>query len=208
MATHPSSGRTQDYCPYSAFASPTDITGLLFTANGFTVTPTNVPTTGLTVDTVKQQVADLAIEFFAAKLARAAGGNVNATVPATLSLTLGPAATFGAFTPGIEHTYDATMIANVISTAGDATLSAGDPDSAAPGRLVNGAFTLTEPLQARTGSTAFSPLSSPVALLTYNAPISNDQVTIGLRQHISAGQALRTGSYSKTLTFTLSTTAP
>ena len=45
--------------------------------------------TGLTVDTVKQQVADLAVEFFAAKLARAAGGGVNGTVPATLSLTLG-----------------------------------------------------------------------------------------------------------------------
>ena len=208
MATHPSSGRTQDYCPYSAFSSPTDITGLLFAANGFTVTPTNVPTTGLTVDTVKQQVADLATEFFAAKLARAAGGSVNGTVPATLSLTLGPAATFGAFTPGIEHTYDAATTANVISTAGDATLSVSDPDSTAPGRLVNGAFTLTEPLQARAGSTAFAPLSSPVALLTYNAPISNDQVTIGLRQHISADQALRTGIYSKTLTFTLSTTAP
>jgi hypothetical protein len=33
-------------------------------------------------------------------------------------------------------------------------------------------------------------------------------VTIGLRQHISATQPLRTGSYSKTLTFTLSTTTP
>ena len=30
MATHPTSGRTQDYCPYSAFTSPTDVTGLLF----------------------------------------------------------------------------------------------------------------------------------------------------------------------------------
>ena len=92
MATHPTSGRTQDYCPYSAFTSPADVTGLLFAANGFAVTPTNVPTTGLTVDTVKQQVADLAVEFFAAKLARAASGGVSGTVPATLSLTLGPAA--------------------------------------------------------------------------------------------------------------------
>jgi hypothetical protein len=38
--------------------------------------------------------------------------------------------------------------------------------------------------------------------------VSNDAVSIGLRQHIGAGQALRTGTYSKTLTFTLSTTTP
>ena len=38
--------------------------------------------------------------------------------------------------------------------------------------------------------------------------MSNDAVTIGLRQHIAANQALRTGAYSKTLTFTLSTTTP
>ena len=34
------------------------------------------------------------------------------------------------------------------------------------------------------------------------------RVTIGFRQHISANQALRTGNYAKTLTFTLSTTTP
>jgi len=33
-------------------------------------------------------------------------------------------------------------------------------------------------------------------------------VTIALRQTIGAKDALRTGSYSKTLTFTLSTTTP
>jgi hypothetical protein len=38
--------------------------------------------------------------------------------------------------------------------------------------------------------------------------VSNDAVSIGLRQHIAANQPLRTGAYSKTLTFTLSTTAP
>jgi len=31
---------------------------------------------------------------------------------------------------------------------------------------------------------------------------------VSFRQHINANDALRTGSYSKTLTFTLSTTAP
>jgi len=33
-------------------------------------------------------------------------------------------------------------------------------------------------------------------------------VTIGFSQQIGAGDALRTGAYAKTLTMTLSTTAP
>ena len=37
---------------------------------------------------------------------------------------------------------------------------------------------------------------------------SNDPVSISLRQSIGSNDALRTGSYSKTLTFTLSTTTP
>ena len=209
MATHPTSGRTQDFCPYSAFTSPADVTGLLFAANGFAVTPTNVPTTGLTIDTATQQVADMAVEFFAAKLARAAGGSVSVSVPATLSLTLGPAASFGAFTPGVDRTYDASTTANVISTAGDAALSVTDPSGIATGRLVNGAFALAEPLQVRANSAAFAPLATaPVSLLSYIAPISNDAVTLDLRQHIGPNEALRTGAYSKTLTYTLSTTSP
>ena len=42
----------------------------------------------------------------------------------------------------------------------------------------------------------------------YNGPVSNDQVTIRLKQAIGATEALRTGAYAKTLTFTVSTTAP
>lgn len=37
-------------------------------------------------------------------------------------------------------------------------------------------------------------------------PVSNDAVTIDLRQSIAADEPLRTGTYAKTLTFTLSTT--
>ena len=118
-------------------------------------------------------------------------GDVGGDVPATLSLTLGPAATFGAFTPGVAKTYTASTSANVISTAGDAALSVSDP-----GHLANGAFTLPQPLQV-----AFSKSS-------WSAPVSNDDVTITFTQDIGAGDALRTGTYSKTLTFTLSTTTP
>ena len=51
-------------------------------------------------------------------------------------------------------------------------------------------------------------IDAPANLLTYSGPVSNDAVTVGLRQHIDANDALRTGTYSKTLTFTLSTTTP
>jgi hypothetical protein len=45
-------------------------------------------------------------------------------------------------------------------------------------------------------------------LLTYNAPISNDVVTLEFSQLVKPTDALRTGTYSKTLTYTLSTTTP
>ena len=38
--------------------------------------------------------------------------------------------------------------------------------------------------------------------------MSNDPVTIAFKQAIKATDALRTGVYSRTLTFTLSTTSP
>ena len=44
--------------------------------------------------------------------------------------------------------YEASTAANVISTAGDATLSVADPATASPGKLVNGAFSLAQPVQA------------------------------------------------------------
>jgi hypothetical protein len=104
------------------------------------------------------------------------------------------------------------MVATVTSTGGDASLAVTDPSANATGRLVNGTFALNEPLQVRASTNAFAPLSatpgSSLALLTYGGPVSNDTVSIGFRQHIGAGQGLRTGTYSKTLTFTLSTTTP
>ena len=104
------------------------------------------------------------------------------------------------------------MAATVTSTGGDATLAVTDPSANATGRLVNGTFALSEPLQVRANANPFAPLSTTrgvgLPLLSYAAPVSNDAVSIGLRQHIGANQGLRTGTYSKTLTFTLSTTAP
>ena len=70
------------------------------------------------------------------------GGGAGGSVPATLALTLGAPASFGPFTPGVDREYTASTTANVISTAGDATLSVSDPCC-----LTNGAFSLPEPIQ-------------------------------------------------------------
>ena len=137
-------------------------------------------------------------------------GEVGGTVPATLSLALSAPATFGAFTPGVARDYTASTTANVISTAGDATLSVADGSPTSPGHLVNGSFVLPQRLQASAGG-AFAPVGgsdSPTALKTWSAPTSNDSVTLHFKQPIGANDALRTGTYSKTLTFTLTTTAP
>ncbi|MDA0159296.1 CocE/NonD family hydrolase [Solirubrobacter ginsenosidimutans] len=116
---------------------------------------------------------------------------VGGSVPATLSLVLGAPATFGAFTPGLAKDYTATTPATVLSTAGDAALTVSDP-----GHLMNGTFSLP------------SPLAVSFSKAAWTAPVSNDPVTITFKQHVDATDALRTGAYTKTLTFTLSTTTP
>jgi hypothetical protein len=116
---------------------------------------------------------------------------VGGTVPATLALTLGAPGTFGAFTPGIAMEYTATTKATVTSTAGDATLTTSEP-----GFLANGAFSLAQPLRIDLAKSAWT------------GPVSNDEVGVTFKQAIGASDPLRTGSYSKSVTFTLSTTNP
>jgi hypothetical protein len=91
----------------------------------------------------------------------------------------------------VAKDYTASTSADVVSTAGDAALTVSDP-----GHLTNGAFSLPSPLEVSFSKSAWS------------APVSHDAVTIAFKQHIGANDALRTGAYSKTLTFTLSTTTP
>ncbi len=155
-----------------------------------------------------------AFDYFRVSNTSVAGSPVGGTVPATLALSLGAPASFGSFTPGVAKDYDSSLTANVISTAGDATLSVADPSSTAPGHLVNGSFSLPSALQASASSPTGSGHgladvgASPLSLLSYAGPVSNDPVAIAFRQHIAANDALRTGSYGKTLTFTLSTDQP
>jgi hypothetical protein len=109
---------------------------------------------------------------------------------------MGAPVQFGAFTPGVAKDYTAQTTATVISTAGDAALSVADPSSVATGRLVNGSFALATALQGLG------------TIKTWSAPTSNESVPITFKQSIAANEPLRTGTYSKTLTFTLSTTTP
>jgi hypothetical protein len=125
-----------------------------------------------------------------------AESGVGGTVPATLSLTLGGAASFGTFVPGVARTYRASTTANVISTAADAALTVSDPSTNHPGHLVNGPFAMPQPLQGLG------------TIKTWSAPVANDAVAVEFEQAVAASDALRTGSYSKTLTFTVSTTTP
>jgi hypothetical protein len=143
-----------------------------------------------------------------------APSTVGGTVPATLSLSLGAPPSFGAFTPGSQHTYGTALAATITSSAGSSTLSVQDPSTTAPGHLVNGAFSLNSALQVDATdvpnpTATFASLDGgPLALLTDPGPVSNDPVQIGFQQPISSTDPLRTGTYSKTLTFTLSTTNP
>ena len=99
------------------------------------------------------------VKELALKVRQVSGGNgeVIGTVPATLALTLGPAASFGAFTPGVAREYNASTTATVVSSAGDATLSVADPSSTNTGHLVNGSFVMPQALQIAAGASAFRP---------------------------------------------------
>jgi hypothetical protein len=157
-----------------------------------------------------QPVGSLVDKVTVYKLAAQTDGAVGGAVPATLSLTLGTPAAFGAFTPGLAKDYSAQQPANVISTAGDAALNVADPSSTATGHLVNGAFSLPSALQANAGG-PFADVggsAAPTLLKAWSNPTANEAVTVAFQQHIGAGDALRTGTYAKTLTFTLSTTTP
>jgi len=137
-------------------------------------------------------------------------GDVTGSVPATLSLSLSGTVNLGAFQPGVGKDYDGTTTASVTSTAETADLSVIDASSTSTGKLVNGTRALASPLQLNAGG-PFAPLhtdGTPLLLKHYGDVVSNDATSIAVRQHIDANEGLRTGTYGKTLTFSLSTTQP
>jgi hypothetical protein len=148
-------------------------------------------------------------------------GDVGGGTAATLNLTLGTPASFSPFIPGLAKDYSTTLTANITSTAGDASLSVADPSATATGRLVNGTFALVNALQVSGApspgqkvAVAVEPMgpvgssAAPKKLLTYSGPLGLEPATLTFKQSITGTEPLRTGGYSKTLTFTLSTTQP
>ena len=135
-----------------------------------------------------------------------ASGTVGGTVPATLSLSLASQPSFGAFTPGVAKDYLAAATATVTSSAGDAALIVQDPSPVFTNHLVNGTFALAQQLQVKNQAGAFQTL--PAGVRFWGGPVAGESVPLEFKQSIGAGEPLRTGSYSKTLTFTLSTTTP
>ena len=126
----------------------------------------------------------------------AAGG----VVPATLALLLGAPVSFGAFAPGLAR----TTWPPPPRTSFDrecAALTVSDPSTTAAGHLVNGSFSLAQPLRAN-GSAV-----PATATEDLRRPVSNE-ASIEFRAVHRRQRAARTGSYWKTLTFTLSTTNP
>jgi hypothetical protein len=137
-------------------------------------------------------------------------------VPPTLTLTMEPFPAWSAFVPGVDADYSVSTTARVTSTAGDTTLTVVDPSPVHTGHLVNGPVRLPSPLMAR-ATTSWAPdqpyqpvgsVANPLALLAWHQPVNDESVTISLRQHIGATDALRRGSYGKSLTFTVSTSTP
>jgi hypothetical protein len=130
-----------------------------------------------------------------------ATAEVGSTVPATLALTLGAPATFAPFLPGVANEYTANTTATVTSSAADAALTVTDPSSTATGHLVNGTRPLPQALKV-------AGKDLPAVVKTWSDPAATDVVALEFKQAIGATDPLRTGTYAKTLTFTLSTTNP
>ena len=136
-------------------------------------------------------------------------GAVNAA--SSLSLSLGQeSVNLGTFVPGTAADYTTDVSASVTST-GAAVLTVQD-GGANPGFLLNGSTPLATALQARAGHTGslgtYATITgSPVTLLTFASAVNNDAVIIGLKQAITAAEPLTSGTYGKTLTFTVTSTA-
>jgi glucose/arabinose dehydrogenase len=188
------------------------------TATGENVTHTYVsagngvkPTATLTVTYADGQTSAATIDV---PVPTTVPSTVTLDVPQTLGLTIGSGANFGGFVPGVTNVYAAQTTANVISTMPNALLAVVDQSATNAGFLVNSGTPLASRLRMRatnaaTPNTAFNNITgTQLNLLSWAAPISNDAITLQFQQPIAANEPLKAGGYTKTLTFTLSTTTP
>ena len=152
--------------------------------------------------------AETDVTVVTGELANVVDGAAGATVPATLSLDARRQRRLRRVHARRRRDYESSTSANVISTAGDATLTRRRSAATSPGRLVNGAFSLAQPVQAAVSARSLRSAASRSRCTRYGGPVSNDPLTIRFKQAIGASEPLRTGAYTKTLTFTLSTTTP
>jgi hypothetical protein len=140
----------------------------------------------------------------------AAQTDVGGSVPSMLELKLDEPSGFASFPAGPgEH--DLLVRTRITSTGNRAFVRVADGDVVSGrrlGRMASSASVLDEPLEARVGSDPFQPLNTSIdPILAEFGPVSNERVTIRLRQRIDAGERPR-GTYTKTLLITLSSNAP
>lgn len=134
----------------------------------------------------------------------------------SLSLTSAPPALLGG--PG-----GISPVTSDTDFLGGFTLSASSPGSqahltardkntgATHGHLVNGSFSLADPLEiTATGPAGYQPLdaTAPVELGLFGGAASPETVNVGLRQTVQGGEALRSGTYAMDLELTLSQVGP
>jgi PKD repeat protein len=164
--------------------------------------------------TVKVTVSDGKLETSRTVLVTVTGAatstesGVQGSVPSVLAVTLGAPASFGVFVPALTKDYTASTTATVTSTGVNSVLTVADRGSTHTGHLVNGTRPMPQPLQVKTGAAAYAPLTSPVALLTFPDPVSRSTAAIDFKQSIAETDGLQSGSYAKTVVFTLSTSQP
>lgn len=139
-------------------------------------------------------------------------------IPSEMGLSLPGTLNFGAFVPGIAKSYEQNIAASITTNTPDTTLSVFDPATTNTGRLVNGTRALTTPLTIKfasgTGATGLAggPVggtAAPTPLLSYASPSNTARTaTLFFQQKVAANETLQSGSYGKTLVFTMSTTTP
>ena len=115
----------------------------------------------------------------------------------------------------MAQSYTTRTTAQVVSTAANAALSVADPSAVQTGHFVNGTYFLPAALEvgaAHSGAqvTSTAPVggsAAPTNILNWT-DVATETITLMFKQNIAMTDALRTGAYAKTLTFTLSTTSP
>ena len=135
---------------------------------------------------------------------RSAGG----TVPATLVADARRARASARSRPAWPGSTTPTATATVTSTAGDAALSVADPATDRSGPAGERRVLARAAGPGRRHGRVRADRRTPQALHSYGGPVSNDALAIRFKQAIGASEPLRTGAYTKTFTFTLSTTTP